>query len=118
MPYSNPATQREYQRKRVKGRRDEWIASRGGSCERCGSDERLEVDHVDPTTKTWNPREIWNRRDEDRFRELNKCQVLCYVCHKEKTRSEQLSAEHGHTYYVRYKCRCETCRADHAATMR
>lgn len=118
MPHVSAAARREYQAQWARRRRDDWIASRGGVCEKCGSSDRLEVDHIDPKTKLMNPREVWNRRDEVRLAELAKCQVLCHECHKAKSLAERPRADHGNTYYVRYRCRCDICRADHAAQSR
>ena len=40
---------REYQREWLAARRTEWLADK--SCAVCGSDDRLEIDHIDPATK-------------------------------------------------------------------
>jgi hypothetical protein len=84
MAYSNPALQSKYQADWVRRRREAWLAA-NGPCRRCGSSERLEVDHVDPTAKTSH--RIWSWSAERREAELRKCQVLCRACHKEKTRA-------------------------------
>ena len=56
-------------------------------CIGCGTTIQLELDHIDPTTKQCDPakslgaktisQHIWN--------EIDKCQLLCYDCHREKT---------------------------------
>jgi hypothetical protein len=93
--------------KRIYGR--EWIAKRkakaiqllGGVCVVCGSQDYLEIDHIDPDTKdsrlrkydtgfpwTWNWHWILN--------ELVKCQLLCKEHHLEKTlRNGELSQCHS-----------------------
>lgn len=78
---------RTYQRSWVAKRRQNWIAQ-NGPCVVCGSDDRLEVDHVNPEEKQIDPRNLWSMspRNLRRIAELAKCQVLCYGCHKEKTR--------------------------------
>jgi 5-methylcytosine-specific restriction endonuclease McrA len=75
---------REYQNAWMQRRRQEWIDSQGGKCKHCGSAEELEVDHIDASTKSMNPAQIWGRCKEAREVELAKCQVLCKPCHLEK----------------------------------
>lgn len=72
----------------------------------------LEVDHIDPTTKSMNPRSIWSRTASVREAELVKCQVLCKTCHDEKTIASYTPAEHGTVsrYGGKYQCRCTECR--------
>ena len=115
MPYANPDAQRAYQLAWITRRRDEWIAE-NGPCQRCGSTEDLEVDHVDPATKSMNPTAIWGKSKLVRMRELAKCQVLCKRCHGEKT-AAQFRIEHEHGTEGRYGkgCRCDGCRAAHTA---
>jgi 5-methylcytosine-specific restriction endonuclease McrA len=78
---------RKYQSKWAIMRRREWI-TQNGPCVKCGSDDRLEVDHVNPEEKQFNPRVLWSMSPQNplRIAELNKCQVLCHECHKAKTR--------------------------------
>lgn len=95
MPFKSRELQRKYQREVRSRRYRAWIEEHG-PCANCGSHERLEIDHVDRSTKS--PKLIrrggtanvfsWSqaRRDE----ELSKCQVLCKSCHLEKTRLEFL----------------------------
>ena len=76
----------------VNAYRRKWKAARrasffdGKSCVKCGSIERLELDHIDRSTKI--DHNIWSWSEARRNAEIAKCQILCYVCHKEKTRSE------------------------------
>lgn len=100
--------------------REEFFADK--SCAQCGTAERLELDHVDPTTK--DPRlkrstsRIWRWEEADRVAELAKCQVLCRPCHRAKSGREQAERMrarpivHGkHTSYTGRGCRCDLCRA-------
>lgn len=117
-------TNSKRQRELRKIRRDEWIASKGGVCAFCGSSNELQVDHIDPSTKKYNPYELWHRGEEFRNAELSKCQVLCYPCHKEKTKAEiakkfpkkeksikREPVSHGtYGFYVYHKCRCAECK--------
>jgi hypothetical protein len=101
------AQKREYNRLWMKARRDSWFE--GQSCTNCGSTERLEVDHVDPTTKRWEPASLWSRKESDRLEELAKCQALCHDCHVDKSAIEKMSFQHGATQYKK-GCRCDVCR--------
>lgn len=107
--------QREYQLEWMKSRREAWIASQGGKCVECGAQDNLEVDHIDPSLKTMHAAHLWSRKESVRLAELANCQVLCYTCHKAKTRSEQFTVTHGdYGMYKRHGCRCEACRAANA----
>jgi len=110
---------REYQREWMSVRRADWIASKGGICAECGSTESLEIDHVDPTTKTTSVATLWSRTEAVRLLELKKCQVLCETCHQAKT-TRQFSVDSPHGTYGRYKkrCRCDECKAAVAAWWR
>lgn len=96
---------------KVRARRVKWLEE-NGPCVKCGSDENLEVDHIDPSEKTSH--RIWSWSDERREAELKKCQVLCRECHEKKTGFENSfrsqGVRHGTgTAYRRYGCRCEIC---------
>lgn len=101
---------REYQLKWMHKRRDEWISA-NGPCKKCGSADRLEVDHVYESEKKYNPSQIWSRKQEDRDRELAKCQVLCYDCHLKKT-IEFLATGYTCGTHNAYAsgCRCDSCK--------
>jgi len=105
MGYKNPDTQREYQRKWIASRREQFFKDK--ECVKCKSKDRLELDHIDPAEKITH--NVWSWSEARRIVELAKCQVLCYSCHKEKTR-EYLAVEvHGLTMYDNYGCRCNVC---------
>lgn len=82
MSYKDPAAQARYQARWAKKHRQEWIAE-NGPCRFCGSWDRLEVDHIDPTQKVTHA--VWSWAPERRDAELAKCQVLCRACHSKKT---------------------------------
>jgi 5-methylcytosine-specific restriction endonuclease McrA len=115
MSYKDRDKQRAFQVVWRDARREEFITSKDGKCSTCGSTDRLEVDHIDRSLKTMNPTRIWTRTKEIRDKELLNCQVLCYVCHKEKTIKER-KVEHPHGVYAKYSsgCRCTECRASNA----
>ena len=109
---------RKYVAARYHRRRQAFIDSRGGVCENCGSDDRLELDHVDPTTKSFSIGKALSSWAEEKVqRELAKCQVLCKVCHKEKTITESVVA-HGGGVAGKRRCDCELCKAKKAEYMR
>lgn len=107
MPYKDLKKQREYQRQWMAKRRSEFFA--GKACCHCGSTEKLELDHIDRTTKISH--NIWSWTEEKRNKELDKCQILCYTCHKGKSRIFDIKqAVHGgYSMYWTHDCRCEEC---------
>ncbi len=78
---------KEYQRQWMAKRRQEWIDSKGGCCIDCGSKDRIEVDHIDASTKLLTPAKLWSLALDNPRRqvELAKCTVRCHDCHTEKT---------------------------------
>lgn len=101
-------------------RRDAWLAE-NGPCARCGSSDRLEVDHVDPATKdpllVPHSNNLWAWSEIRRAIELAKCQPLCATCHREKS-NEELTRPivHGsESAYSRKGCRCDVCREGRSA---
>lgn len=103
-------------------RREAWIKEHG-PCAVCSTWDNLQVDHIDPRTKVVPVSVIWGWSSEERRNtELDKCQVLCESCHREKTNSQMANrVEHGtlHMYNSpRYRCRCSLCRAAYAVYQR
>lgn len=103
MPYKDKEKQLEYQRNWMRSRRASFFE--GKVCVKCNAKKRLELDHIDPTTKVSHA--VWSWKEERREKELLKCQVLCYDCHKEKTKKQL--GNHGVSMYKK-GCRCEICR--------
>ena len=96
---------RKYMLNRYYEKRNEFIILFGGKCIKCGSTEELEFDHIDPSTKQFNISDAWkfNNRNEKLQIELDKVQLLCSSCHKEKHKSP-------HGTLARYRdCKCELC---------
>jgi hypothetical protein len=102
---------REYHLERYHARMREFIEQLGGKCVQCGSVDELEIDHIDPATKEFTIASRWGLPDEAMQKELSKCQLLCYDCHKEKSASARRVDVHG-TWgmYRRRGCRCDECR--------
>lgn len=115
VPYKDKSAQLEYQRKWIANRRAKYIAIHGGQCAKCGGDQDLEFDHIDPEKKV--DHRIWSWSEERIQGELLKCQLLCSVCHKEKSIEEMAYPERRHgtnLMYLKERCRCDSCRAAHA----
>lgn len=106
MPYKDSAKQREYQRQSVAERRRNYFANK--FCLNCGSIMKLELHHVDPSTKI--DHRIWSWSDERIEKETSKCEVLCQDCHKIETRKQTVILDHGRrNTYMNHGCRCSLC---------
>jgi len=105
----NNMNKQAYQREWVRKRREYFLSELGGKCKDCGSIERLEFDHIDPTTKTYDINKIQTRKVEFVKLELDKCQILCVSCHDKKT-AKDVFPDHGLQRYERHGCRCDTCK--------
>ncbi len=110
----------EENREKVNAYHREWRAKRmawcrsqlGDSCIQCGSIDRLEIDHIDASTKTFEIGRGLCKPLAVIQSELRKCQLLCFACHQHKTKTLDLPvAKHGSPrMYNHHKCRCEQCR--------
>lgn len=116
---------REYnlqnRRKRRKERRALGLEMLGGKCLECGTTDRLEFDHIDPTTKLYTISAIYHYKLETLLTEIKKCQLLCKDCHIEKNIREQTGRKpdkperHGtHNSYQIDGCRCDICKKFHS----
>lgn len=76
---------RKFQREWLQKRRNKWL-NENGPCRQCFSWKKLEVDHIDPSTKITN--KVWSWKESRRINELAKCQVLCEKCHQLKSSKE------------------------------
>ena len=76
---------KEYMAKRWKARRKNAIISLGGKCVKCGSENELEFDHSDSTMKSFSISRASSMSEKAFSEELTKCQLLCKICHMEKT---------------------------------
>ena len=83
MPYKDKKQQKKYQREWVQKRRIKWFKE-NGPCLFCGSEEHLELHHVDPKTKISHKIFSWSKTK--RLLELAKCIILCKKCHKKETK--------------------------------
>ena len=67
-------------------------------CIGCGTTIQLEIDHIDPSTKECNPGNSFSAKTISQriWNEVDKCQLLCYDCHREKT-GEQFRKPQGNS---------------------
>lgn len=81
-----------------------------GSRDESGNKIKFELDHINPEEKSYNISDkIKSYPWDEVLLELEKCQLLCYPCHKRKT-APLKGMNHGTTMY-RTGCRCEICKA-------
>lgn len=92
---------------RYQKRKSELIELLGGECKKCGSTDRLEFDHVDPKNKSFTIMDRWYVELEILITELQKCQLLCFTCHRKKS----FAVEHGGGVYGKKNCTCDLCKA-------
>ncbi len=103
-----------YQLKRYYERRQESLSILGGTCVVCGSQDQLEIDHIDPKQKSFSLASGWAKPKDVYFAELSKCQLLCKTHHIEKTRSESTITIHGTKAFYDRGCKCSECRKANA----
>ena len=107
-----------YQLARYHRRRAEAVEKLGRKCVQCGSTEDLHLDHIDPSTKTFDIGAIGTHSETKWQTELAKCQLLCKPHHQIKSVLEQgynLRNVHGTEACYRHgKCRCDSCRKAHS----
>lgn len=110
---------RTYMLKRYHKRINDAKQLLGGKCIKCGTQDNLQFDHINPATKLYTIANVWNYRKEILDIEISKCQLLCEKCHEEKTLNDlgRVSAKNTHGTLSSYKyCRCDLCKqvkADH-----
>jgi len=85
---------KDYLKKRYYEALSESIEKLGGKCVKCGVTERLQFDHIHPKNKSFEITKRLLMGDKEKFQEeLDKCQLLCYDCHLEKTKQSRLNGE-------------------------
>lgn len=87
MPFKNRAQSLAYKKAFRAARREQYLADK--ACVHCGSTSNLEVDHINPEEKEYRINNIWTRSEDIRTAELAKCQVLCHLCHRKKTKEQR-----------------------------
>lgn len=111
MPRPTKALQRAYQRRWMKKRRRQWVASKGGACVDCGSKKRICVQF--PGGRTMVPWSFSAPKREamlkDAFLRCRKCVDKIAVANRPKK-----PPKHGtENTYGRHRCRCDACRLAH-----
>lgn len=93
-----------------------FIQLLGGRCRKCGSERELQIDHIDPSKKKMHLGRLFTKNTiGDALAELiEKCQILCGACHREKSAEEVRQRPryftHGTMYgWMKIRCRCEAC---------
>lgn len=66
-------------------RKQTYLDYLGNKCVKCGSQENLEFDHIDPKSKKFTICARLTYKPEIVYAELDKCQLLCKECHIAKT---------------------------------
>ena len=104
------AYMRDYMLRRYHKRREEAFKLLGGYCVRCGNEDNLEVDHIDPRAKAFDIfSRTWSMPHVKFLAEIAKCQLLCRACHRDKSNRE-MSVGHGGGKTGKKNCRCDLCR--------
>ncbi len=102
---------RTYHLARYHRRRTDALDLLGGRCVRCGETADLQIDHIDPATKSIEISKLWGVSKDRFWAEIEKCQILCRLHHTEKTTSEQMTRKHGTWAWAgKRKCPCTECR--------
>lgn len=109
------AYMRVYHLKRYYKRKNEIISLLGGKCNKCGSVERLEIDHKNPDDKIFSVTLLLSFSKQRVNEEIKKCQLLCKKCHIEKNILEAGNKpskdNHGSlSCYQHQRCRCRLCK--------
>ena len=111
----------KYMLRRYHQRRADAIDLLGGECVVCGTEDRLEIDHIDPTLKSFSIPKLWSVSQKRFDEELSKCQLLCKFHHEEKSVNEhgkkRAKGTHGTVSSYRY-CKCPECKAAKSAYMK
>ena len=116
---------------RYKQRRERILSFLGDKCAKCGSIEKLEIDHIDNLSKNFDISKSFSYKWITVEAELKLCQLLCRPCHVEKTKLDlvynnkidgfiaipQMPPKklkiipHGTVSgYNYYRCRCSDCK--------
>jgi len=61
-----------------------WVL--GGKCLQCGSEQYLQFDHINPSTKSLELGRAAVVSLERFLAEIPKCQLLCHCCHVKKSK--------------------------------
>lgn len=97
IPTKEKTRRRKRQLSHYHRRRARIFAYLGGCCDECGKSQTevfLEVDHVRPSMKAYDPLRRWSQRWEVLVEELDKCVLRCHApCHRDKTTAHRRRGE-------------------------
>ena len=119
-------THKKYLLPKYHQRMSDMRAALGGVCVECGTDENIQIDHIDPDTKSFTLSKGWGKPWAVIEAELKKCQLLCRGCHSDKSAKESSvrnsggtrPAQHGkYTMRYKYRCKCDVCADFHNKRM-
>jgi hypothetical protein len=118
MPLKDKEKYNEYMKKYMLERyyevRKRILNLLGNKCSICGSEDNLEIDHIDCKEKKFNIAKCHSLSEEKLLEEVSKCRLLCADCHHIKSideRGHNSRDQHGtHVCYRYGKCRCDLCR--------
>ena len=79
---------RKQQREHRKEKRAICLEYLGGKCVKCGTTHNLQFDHIKREGKKYEITRRLSNNLNNLKEELDKCQLLCYTCHLEKTAKE------------------------------
>ncbi len=85
--------QRKYQKNRYHERKKQAIKMLGGKCVTCGSTENLELDHKNPSDKSFTITKLWSVPEAEFKREVKKCRLLCRKHHLKNTGKQRENGE-------------------------
>ncbi len=122
MPYKDyNQKMSEYMLRRYHQRRAEALEKLGNQCSVCGTQDNLEIDHIDAKNKKIALNKMWAISKERFLKELAKCQLLCKAHHEEKSIEDRgfqkAKGTHGTLSSYKY-CKCPECRAAKASYMK
>lgn len=99
-----------YMQKRRESNKLYALSKLGNRCNSCGSTKDLQFDHIDRTNKSMDLSDMFSHSITSISKELDKCQLLCIECHRQKTYIDLGYKRHGTLRSYRdKKCRCEEC---------
>lgn len=78
---------RQYNLKYYHNNRNKLIKMMGGRCAKCGGTANLEFDHIDSSIKSFGISKCLQYGPQYLIPELDKCQLLCHACHKQKSKN-------------------------------
>jgi len=101
-----PKYSNSWYKKKYVERLDKAYAYLGGFCVKCGLKTKLHIHHKDPSQKSFTVTErLHGMAWEKLIEELDKCELLCVVCHK-----KEHEAKCGTIGRYRQGCRCNQCK--------